>query len=168
MFVENKDDFELLSPPVSRRKARETALQGLYALELSGNSLYSVISLVLGKDVEDNTITRFTRQLIRLTHEQRDLLDDYIRNHSKNWKFERIAIIDRIIMRIAISEFINFVDIPPKVSIDEAIELSKLYSTDKSGGFINGILDAVYEHLKKEDKIQKTGRGCLDNEDIHV
>ncbi len=166
MFIENNDEIELISPPASRRKARETALQGLYALELSGNSVLQVLTLVLGKDVVDNTITQFTKQLIRQTYDQREVLDQNIRDHSTNWKFERIAIIDRIIMRIAICEFMNFNDIPPKVSIDEAIELSKLYSTDKSGGFINGILDAVYESLKKNNQIQKTGRGCLDKQDL--
>ena len=163
MNKDTDDEIEIITPPVNRRKARERALQALYALELSGNHINFVIKEILGDQIGGNPIIEFARILIKVTFEKRDQLDEYIRSHSKNWKFERIAVLDRIIMRMAICEFLNFGDIPPKVSIDEAIELSKLFSTDKSSGFINGILDAVYDDLKKENKINKTGRGCLDS-----
>ncbi len=162
MNIDIDDEIEVLTLPENRRKARERALQALYALELSGNHVNYVLKEILGDEINSNPIIEFARALIKVTFEKRHQLDEYISFHSKNWKFERIAVLDRIIMRMAICEFLNFGDIPPKVSIDEAIELSKLFSTDKSSGFINGILDAVYDDLKKENKIIKTGRGCLD------
>jgi len=162
MIIDTDDEIEVITPPENRRKAREKAVQALYALELSGNNVNFVLNEILGDINNDNSFIEFARKLIKVTFEKRIELDEHIRFHSKNWKFERIAILDRIIMRMAICEFLNFGDIPPKVSIDEAIELSKLFSTDKSSGFINGILDAVYDDLKKENKINKTGRGCLD------
>ena len=69
--------------------------------------------------------------------------DEIIRDKSKNWDLDRIAIIDRLILRMALAEFFYFEDIPPKVSISEAIEIAKIYSTTESSSFINGILDAV-------------------------
>ncbi len=68
---------------------------------------------------------------------------------SKNWDFERIAIIDRLIIRMAICEFLFFDDIPPKVSISEAIEIAKKFSTDDSSAFVNGILDAILHMISK-------------------
>jgi len=166
MFIEIEDDLKDLQTPANRRKARETALQALYALELSGNTVNTVTREFLGDADKNNPVVAFTRKLIANTFTHREEYDDFIRAHSKNWKFDRIAILDRIIMRMAICEFVDFDDIPPKVSIDEAIELSKLYSTDKSSGFINGILDAIYDDLKKQEKINKIGRGCLDTSDF--
>ena len=101
----------------------------------------------------------FSKKIIELTFSDRKELDDYIRGYSANWKFERIALLDLIIMRMAICELLHFYDVPPKVSIDEALELAKRYSTYKSSGFINGILDAVLLDLKKSNMIIKTGRG---------
>lgn len=147
------------SAPASRRQAREIALCALYALEISGNSLEYVLSELNPDNQTSDDIVHFTNDLIVRTFEHREEADEYIRKRSMNWKFERIAIIDRIVMRMAISEFLNFYDIPPKVSIDEAIELSKQYSTEKSGSYINGVLDGVYEDLKTDNKIIKSGRG---------
>ena len=85
-----------------------------------------------------------------------------IKKKALNWDFDRIAVIDRIILRMAMCEFIYFDDIPPKVSIDEAIEISKKFSTEKSGKFINGILDSVLNEWNQENKINKKGRGLVD------
>ena len=91
-----------------------------------------------------------------------DEFDGYIRQYSANWKFERIAMLDLLILRIAICEFIHFFDVPPKVTIDEAIELAKRFSTYKSSGFINGILDAVLLELRDKSIVVKKGRGTRD------
>ena len=74
-----------------------------------------------------------------------------------------VNVIDKILLRIAIAELLYAVDVPPKVSINETIEIAKEYSTAKSGKFINGILDAVLVDLKKEGKIKKVGRGLIEN-----
>ncbi|HNL26402.1 MAG TPA: transcription antitermination factor NusB, partial [bacterium] len=90
-------------------------------------------------------------------------MDVLIRARAQNWEFERIALIDRISMRMALCEILFFEDIPPKVSINEMIEISKRYSTDKSSKFINGILDSIYEDLKNVGRITKTGRGIIES-----
>ncbi len=153
------DDVYHASAPGSRRRGREIALQALYALELSGESVAKVIRDVLGFHEEDSVIRDFARDVVLKATGHHDELDAHIQRHVTNWDFDRIAIIDRIVLRMAICEFLFFFDIPPKVSIDEAIEMSKLYSTDQSGRFVNGILDAVLLDLKKSGQLVKSGRG---------
>jgi N utilization substance protein B len=162
-----RDDDELLesSPPGSRRKARELALQGLYAMEYSKHSVDQVMKDLFSFHDNDETVKAFTRLHIEKTREHEAQLDDLIRTFAANWDFERIATVDRIILRMAICEFIYFWDIPPKVSIDEAIELSKCYSTEQSSRFVNGILDAILLDLKDNKKLIKVGRGLQDGED---
>ncbi len=154
-------------PPRSRHKARMVALKALYALELSGNSVNTVLHDILPMGTDGDDSSKFTREIIEKTHECRDDLDDFIRARSANWEFDRIAVVDKIILRMAICEFLHFWDIPPKVSIDEALELSKIFSTARSKGFINGILDAVLDELKTHDQLVKTGRGLLSGKNKH-
>ena len=163
-----EDDAEqIIRPPATRREAREVALKALYALELSGNSLNAVLQDLLPLQENESEITRFARRIIKKTFECREDLDRHIRARSDNWEFDRIAIIDKLILRIAICEFLFFFDIPPKVSIDEAIELAKTYSTAKSKSFVNGILDAVLADLKSKGQIVKTGRGLRNGKPKH-
>ena len=91
-------------------------------------------------------------------------IDKVIHGMVANWDFERIAILDRVILRMAICELKYFKEIPPKVSMNEAIELAKLFSTEKSGQFVNGILDAVFEDLEKAGELGKAGRGLWEGE----
>lgn len=86
---------------------------------------------------------------------------ELIKKFSENWDFERLALMDILIMQMAISEAINFPSIPAKVTLNEYIEISKYYSTDKSSYFINGILDKVFTLLRSDDKIKKSGRGLI-------
>jgi len=88
---------------------------------------------------------------------------DIIASKTKNWEIDRLAVTDQIILKMAISEMLNFGSIPIKVTINEYIELSKNYSTPKSKQFINGILDVVSNEFKSEGRLKKTGRGLLDN-----
>lgn len=104
----------------------------------------------------------YARAVIWAARDQLEASTELIDRHSKNWDLERIALLDRILMRLAIAELTSCNDIPVKVTINEAIELAKRYSTDKSGTFINGILDAVIEELQKEKRINKTGRGLVE------
>ena len=164
MTTEYQENLLNFVVPVSRRQAREIALRVLYALEISENSLNLVLKELKEYEQPNEELAHFIEHLVRKTYEKRKENDGLIRTRSANWKFERIAVIDRIIMRIAISEFLHFSDIPPKVSIDEAIELAKRYSTEKSSSYINGVLDGVYEDLKQKKRIIKTGRGRIDSQ----
>ena len=85
----------------------------------------------------------FAEPLIRGVLEQRDAIDEHIKKHTRNWDFHRIAAVDRNIMRLAIYEMLNREDIPPIVSINEAVDIAKKFSTQDSGKFVNGILDKV-------------------------
>jgi N utilization substance protein B len=101
--------------------------------------------------------TRVLQKTAEMQERSRVLID----KHSKNWDLERIAMLDRVLMNLAIAELVACADIPIKVTINEVIELAKRYSTDKSGVFINGILDAVIHELTEEGLITKSGRGLL-------
>jgi len=145
-----------------RRIAREIALQALYAVELSGLSLDKVLSDQLVTRGEDHNVLSFANDLAAKTRAHIQEIDAFIKRSSDNWEFERIATVDRLVLRMAICELLYFDDIPPKVSIDEAIEISKMYSTEQSGRFVNGILDSVLNDLKDRNELKKRGRG-LDN-----
>ncbi len=110
----------------------------------------------------DDELVQFGHELIRATLLHKDFSEEMIRRFSQNWELDRIAHIDRIVMQIAIAEMLSFQDIPPKVTINEAIEIVKRYSTDKSGVFVNGILDSILDSLKSEGRLKKSGRGLLD------
>jgi N utilization substance protein B len=88
---------------------------------------------------------------------------DIISPNLQNWDAERVAIIDMILIKMAIAELMNFTSIPGKVTLNEYVEISKTYSTDKSKDFINGILDRLFKQLTEDQKITKEGRGLLDN-----
>jgi N utilization substance protein B len=147
----------------NRRRGRECALQAFYAQELSGNSLEQTFDdIIISRQDMNQNIKEFACKLVRLAYQHQDDIDNYIKSKALNWDFERIAILDKLILRISICEFLFFDDIPPKVSIDEAIEISKKFSTEKSGKFINGILDSVLIELRQQDKIAKKGRGLVE------
>ena len=146
----------------ARRKARELALCALYAYEMSQNPVEQIKKEIITDQNDNNTIVTFASQLVDATVAHLKNLDEMIRIKAINWDFDRIAIIDKIILRLSISEFLYFPDIPPKVSIDEAIEISKKYSTEKSGKFINGILDSILSDLRKSNRLHKKGRGLIE------
>lgn len=112
----------------------------------------------LYKDMEDRD---FAKDLIRKSIINHDELRALINSHAKNWDMERIAFMDILIMQLALTELLYFPSIPTKVSMNEYIELSKYYSTEKSRNFVNGILDKTLKDLKKENKINKIGRGLI-------
>ncbi|PIS27653.1 MAG: transcription antitermination factor NusB [Candidatus Marinimicrobia bacterium CG08_land_8_20_14_0_20_45_22] len=126
-----------------RRIAREVALQAMYAQEISEDTIDFVESMVIDASDLSIELKLFAKSIFESATLRKDDLDKFIRDKSENWDFDRIAIIDRLIIRMAICEFLYFTDIPPKVSISEAIEIAKKYSTDDSSAFVNGILDAV-------------------------
>lgn len=97
----------------------------------------------------------FAKDLLRTTIEKKEVTLDYIRPKLKNWEPERIAILDMLLMRMGVCEFLYFETIPPKVTINEYIDLAKEYSTQQSGQFINGILDNIHKDLVRDDKMHK-------------
>lgn len=150
-----------MSKVFKRRIIREKVLQVLYAYEMNNDNLQSQIDEIFS-DVEDDNDKKFGISLIYKTIAERNRFDEMIKSKVSNWEMDRIALLDKILLRMGICELIHFEDIPPKVSINEAIEISKTYSTAGSAKFINGILDAILNDLKKSGELKKTGRGLLD------
>jgi N utilization substance protein B len=150
-----------MSQVFKRRVVREKALQILYAYNLNKDSLDSLIG-VMTSDINDKADKEFANDLVNRVLAHKDELDKHIKFRVDNWEMNRIALIDKILLRMGICELLYFPDIPPKVSINEAIEIAKLYSTAGSGKFINGILDVILTELKDTGKLNKTGRGLLE------
>lgn len=111
---------------------------------------------------DDETVTEFGETLLDKTYQSNSELDQLIKPVLVNWEAERIAIIDLILIKMAITEMVNIKTIPPKVTLNEYVELAKMYSTDKSQEFVNGVLDRLLKDLQEENKIIKEGRGLLD------
>lgn len=115
--------------------------------------------LTLYKDEKDEK--EFARVLFRRTVMNDEDNEKLIKKYSKNWEVERIANMDVLLMKLAITEAMEFETIPLKVTLNEYIDISKFYSTPKSNGFINGILDKAFEDLKATGGIKKIGRGLI-------
>lgn len=145
-----------------RRRARELVLRGLYAMEISENSIETVLNDIDQSHGEEEEMIVFVNKLLRETIDHKQDLDREVGSAVRNWDLNRIALIDRIILRFALCELLYFQEIPPKVTINEAIDLAKKYSTADSGRFVNGVLDAIYQKLHLERRIIKKGRGLIE------
>jgi N utilization substance protein B len=140
-----------------RRKSREIALQMLYQMEMTDHPAREVIDLFyqLALGDEDRThdipesIRPFAEKLVSGVYLHRDEIDKLIVGASENWRLERMSIIDRNILRIAVFEMLYCLEIPPKVSLNEAIDLGKTFGSPDSGAFINGILDHLLPEVVK-------------------
>jgi len=126
-----------------RTKAREYALQILYQLELTGQTLDEVLVSFWEDHGGDAEIVSFTERIARGTVEHMPAIDEILKKYSENWNLNRMACIDRNILRFATFEILFMQDIPPKVSINEAVNLAKSYSQQDSGKFVNGVLDKI-------------------------
>lgn len=130
-------------------------IKTLKTFELEGEN--RIMPLYKDKEDETHFIKNLLRKTISMDAENLILIDEL----TQNWDLDRIAKMDIILMKMAITEFQVFSNIPEKVTLNEYIEISKFYSTPKSNAFINGILDKAIERLKKDDKINKIGRGLI-------
>ena len=115
----------------------------------------------LSEDIKDDI--NFASSLFESIIDHTSEYDEYITKHSKNWKIDRISLMDKSILRMGIGEMVNFSNIPIKVTMNECIDIAKNYSTPKSGLFINGVLDVISLNLQKKGMINKSGKGLIDN-----
>ncbi len=135
-----------------RRTARECALQLLFQLDVTGEDAETGIEKYWQlKDKVSYPVQEFCERIARGYWEHREEIDAIISENADNWRLTRMANVDRNIMRIAIYEFLYEEDIPPKVSINEAIEIAKRFGGSESTQFINGILDAVNKKFGKKN-----------------
>ncbi len=128
---------------MGRRFARELALKVLYRYEEGDDDLSGAMSSVLDAKSYEKNDRDFSRALIERTVEEMETIDKEIIKVLENWEYDRISVIDKIILRIGTCELLFFDDIPSQISINEAIEIGKKYGGNESGRFINGILDAI-------------------------
>ncbi len=144
---------------MKQRIRRECALKLLYAQEFNPVDIDEQIEAL--KQEEKNCADPFPRELVLVCQNNKEELEKLIASKLKHWELGRIALLDRIILRMGLAEILFFEDIPPEVTLNEMIEISKKYSTDRSGKFVNGILDALIKSLIKDKKIKKSGRGLI-------
>jgi N utilization substance protein B len=139
-----------------RTRARELAMQALYQLDIQGAALLPRLMTEFFREAEGDSRTR---QLAwGWTQGAWDTVarsDELISGSTIRWQFSRISPVDRSILRLAVYQLTSCADIPPKVVINEAIELAKKYSTEKSGPFVNGVLDAVLKKLRSSNPVSK-------------
>ena len=136
----------------ARRKGREIAVQILYQADVAGVPLSEAFVTYEGYFKPSRRALEFAKELVNGVAEKQAEIDTWIERFSKNWKLSRMSAIDRNILRLAAYELLFRPDIPPKVSINEAVELAKAFGTEESAAFVNGILDAIYRQLVKENE----------------
>jgi N utilization substance protein B len=161
-------------PSGRRRHARELALQALYQHDVATGTKEPIrrpedLDAFLKAASDDHVVVEHARGLIHGTISLQEELDRRIARVADNWKLNRIAPVDRCVLRIALYELLEAPDVPPKVAINEAIELAKKFSTAQSGRFVNGVLDRAYRELVAESQEgEKSQEGESSQEDDEV
>ncbi len=162
-----------------RTRSREIVLQVLYQLEIRGNEVMDEVDAFCIEQGKDAEVSDFAIKLLTGCIQEIEIIDKKIIDVSANWELQRMPVVDKNILRLACYELFYMDDIPPKVSINEAIDLAKKYSTEKSGIFVNGILDKIYSlNMKNAKSVQKVttsvkGIDALEKEeragaDLHI
>ena len=129
---------------------------------LSSVKLHKQVEILAGFYNDKSEDTQFVSDLFYKTLEFEDELLQLISSKTQNWDADRIATVDMILMKMAMCEILHFSQIPVKVSINEYLEIAKLYSSPNSHTFMNGVLDKIQLDLRKDSKINKTGRGLME------
>lgn len=148
-----------------RRRARILALQALCQLEVLDEDFLSQIDDFLADENPPERVRTHARELITETRAHRELIDARIQTVAENWELQRMAPIDRNILRLAVCELYYRPDVPPKVAVNEAVELGKAFCTAESPGFINGVLDKIAKELKQEPNTHRLETGATDSDD---
>jgi len=135
----------------TRRQAREYALQVLFQSDMNRNRLKQEACIdVLSEKKIDPETRAFTDALIFGVGENEAEINALIKKYTQNWAPDRIAVVDRNILRFSIFELLYLDDVPPRVTINEAIEIAKTFGSEDSGKFVNGVLDQIHRHILKE------------------
>jgi len=134
----------------NRRKARECALQILYQIDVSGHTATEALHAFWQNFQPEVDVAEFASALVTGVVEKQEDIDKRIQEASHHWKLERMARVDRNVLRLAVFELLFRDDIPKKVTLNEAIEIAKRFGTEDSGSFINGVLDHISASVTKE------------------
>jgi transcription antitermination protein NusB len=141
---------------VRRRKARELALKMLYQMEVNRETIDRALERYTRIFPYQEDIVVYARTLLSGIRLEQEHLDDYIAKASEHWKVSRITYVDKNILRVALYEMLYSKDVPPKVAINEALELAKKFGAEESKDFVNGILDRVLKDFYEKRKSEKT------------
>ncbi|NLG18607.1 MAG: transcription antitermination factor NusB [Fibrobacter sp.] len=155
-MTENKSE----GPFKNRHKARELALQTLYACEVGKNEdeWQSMLDRIADTGSLSLDVKKYASDLVQEVYSSSGKIDEQITEKAANWELRRMAAIDRNILRLAVAEMSCFTQVPVKVVIDEAVELAKEFGTEDSGKFVNGIIDSIHKKMKKQsDTSRKDG-----------
>ena len=148
----------------TRRQVRERVLQALYAQTVSEDTAEHVLdTLVRPPFAGEKTYARFAEKLFVRGLDVRTEADALMDKHVQNWELSRLALTDRLVIRMAVAEMLHFSDIPPKVTINEAVDLARIFGSEKSGAFVNGVLDAILAEFRDDERLHKTGRGLVNS-----
>jgi transcription antitermination protein NusB len=131
-----------------RRKAREYALQMLFQWDITHDSIEQIASTFFEAQEENPGVAEFARLLVTRTVEHVEQIDALIQRHAEHWRLDRMATVDRNLLRMATQEFLFDKETPKTVVINEAIEIARRFSTQESPQFINGILDSIKKELE--------------------
>jgi N utilization substance protein B len=148
----------------ARRKARERALQILFQLDFQKDNIDTLCAEFWAGSPVGPKVREFAEELARGTFANREKIDETIAATVENWSMDRLASVDRAILRFATYELMYMPDIPPKVTINEAVEIAKAYGDDDSGRFINGVLDKIREKLGKSTALTGSAESGSDEE----
>jgi transcription antitermination protein NusB len=132
----------------SRRKARECALQMLFQWDITKDSIDHVMSGFWANQEEPASLREFADQLVTRTIEHVEKIDEVIQRHAEHWRLDRMAVVDRNLLRLATQEFMYDKETPSTVVINEAIEIARRFSAQESPQFINGILDSIRKEVE--------------------
>ena len=149
----------------SRRKSRELALQMLFQWEVGKHTPAHVVATFLDPEEIDKPVNLFARSLFQGTVDDISTLDPMLSEHAKNWRLERMAAVDRNVLRLALFEMLHHTETPAAVVIDEALEIARRFSGEDSAQFVNGVLDGVHKSLPATRKTSdgKTSEGTVKN-----
>jgi N utilization substance protein B len=139
----------------TRRQARELAMQALFYMDMQNKASQKMLQNFCEIFRPSKKSESFFLELVNGVLETKVEIDAFIERFSKNWKINRMSCVDRNVMRIAVYELLYCRDIPPKVSINEAVDVGKKFGTEESGAFINGIMDSIRAALEKEGTLKK-------------
>jgi len=167
IFTENIADFELMNHYYEEKDlnwgddiyiVNPMIVKTIESFKENSTAEFNLVQMYKDKEEDE----QFVKELFEQTIFKNEEIEKLIGDKTKNWEVDRIAMMDVLLMKMAIAEVIHFPGIPVKVSLNEYIEISKIYSTPKSKLFINGILDKLVADLKRENKLNKVGRGLME------
>ena len=142
---------------IKRTEEREFAFKMLYASEFNQDPFEVQVNRL--DAVSQKKATAYVKKIVKYYQISKKEFDSIIGEKLENWDLGRVAIVDKVILRLAVAEIFYFEEIPPEVSINEAIELAKKYSTAESGKFVNGLLDAIYRSYKQKKRSKNNKEG---------